>query len=265
MDIKNFYAQPDEKPLDRIVEDGGFCGIFRTIGCIGDSLSSGEFESLDNEGIVGWHDFYEYSWGQYMARTLGNKVYNFSRGGLTAQTFFEDYSNRCGVFDYDKVCQCYIIALGVNDISSGIEVGDPKNIDPTKTNVEDKSFLRYYTDIIRNIKRRQPDAKIFLMTMPRSNRDAEREEKVEKFSEAIRSIEKMFNNIYILDFRKYAPVYDDEFRKHFYLAGHLNPAGYMLTAKMVMSYIDYIIRKNPEDFTQVGFMGTPYYNKNYKR
>ena len=103
------------------------------------------------------------------------------------------------------------------------------------------------------------------MTMPRSNRDAEREEKVEKFSEAIRSIEKMFNNIYILDFRKYAPVYDDEFRKHFYLAGHLNPAGYMLTAKMVMSYIDYIIRKNPEDFTQVGFMGTPYYNKNYKR
>ena len=265
MNIENFYAQADEKPLDKIVEDGGFCGIFRTIGCIGDSLSSGEFESLNNEGITGWHDFYEYSWGQYMARTLGNKVYNFSKGGLTAKTFFETYADKCGAFSYDKVCQCYIIALGVNDISSGIDIGDPKNIDPTKTNVDDTSFLRYYTDIIRNIKRRQPDAKIFLMTMPRSNRDTEREEKVEKFSEAIRSIEKMFNNIYILDFRKYAPVYDDEFRKHFYLAGHLNPAGYMLTAKMVMSYIDYIIRKNPEDFTQVGFMGTPYYNKNYKR
>ena len=31
----------NEKPLDRIVTDGGFCGIFRRIACIGDSLSSG--------------------------------------------------------------------------------------------------------------------------------------------------------------------------------------------------------------------------------
>ena len=50
MDINKFYGNPDEKPLDNLVEDGGFCGIFRTIGCIGDSLSSGEFESKDEEG-----------------------------------------------------------------------------------------------------------------------------------------------------------------------------------------------------------------------
>ena len=53
----------DEKPLDRIVTDGGFCGIFRTIGCIGDSLSSGEFESKNADGSTGYHDFYDYSWG----------------------------------------------------------------------------------------------------------------------------------------------------------------------------------------------------------
>ena len=40
-----------EKPLDRIVTDGGFCSIFRRIACIGDSLSSGEFESLNQNGI----------------------------------------------------------------------------------------------------------------------------------------------------------------------------------------------------------------------
>ncbi len=39
-----------EKPLDRIVTDGGFCSIFRTIACIGDSLSSGEFESVKEDG-----------------------------------------------------------------------------------------------------------------------------------------------------------------------------------------------------------------------
>ena len=67
MDISNFF-NPGEKPLDNLVLNGGFCGIFRTIGCIGDSLSSGELESLSDENIVGWHDYYEYSWGQFIAR-----------------------------------------------------------------------------------------------------------------------------------------------------------------------------------------------------
>ena len=40
MNINDFYAQEGEKPLDNLVTDGGFCGIFRTIGCVGDSLSS---------------------------------------------------------------------------------------------------------------------------------------------------------------------------------------------------------------------------------
>ena len=53
-----------EKPLDKLVTNGGFCGIFRTIACIGDSLSSGEFESLNNDGQRGYHDYFEYSWGQ---------------------------------------------------------------------------------------------------------------------------------------------------------------------------------------------------------
>ena len=43
--------------------DGGFCGIFRTIGCIGDSLSSGAFETLSEDNVPGGLDMYEYSWG----------------------------------------------------------------------------------------------------------------------------------------------------------------------------------------------------------
>ena len=80
MDIKQFYKTEGEKPLDRLVDDGGFAGIFRTIACIGDSLASGEFESQDPDGTKGYHDYYEFSWGQHMARRLGSKVYNFSTG-----------------------------------------------------------------------------------------------------------------------------------------------------------------------------------------
>ena len=40
--------------------------------------------------------------------------------------------------------------------------------------------------------------------------------------------------------------------------------GYRLTALMIESYIDWIIRNNMEDFKQIGFVGTPYYNENEK-
>ena len=38
--------------------------------------------------------------------------------------------------------------------------------------------------------------------------------------------------------------------------GHLTPSGYIFTAQMVDSYIDYIVRHNPDDFKTVGFIGT---------
>ena len=48
------------------------------------------------------------------------------------------------------------------------------------------------------------------------------------------------------------------------MGGHLTLAGYLLTARMTESYIDYIIRANYKDFAQVGFIGTGFYNKNEK-
>lgn len=91
MDYENFFAA-DEKPLDNLICNGGFCGIFRTIGCIGDSLSSGEHEGTAADGGKTYHDYYEYSWGQYMARNIGAKVYNFSRGGMTAEEYCERFA-----------------------------------------------------------------------------------------------------------------------------------------------------------------------------
>lgn len=259
MDITKFYANENEKPLDNLVTDGGFCSIFRTIGCIGDSLSSGEFETLDEDGIVGYHDFYDYSWGQYMARTTGSKVFNFSMGGLTAKLFHESFADRCGAYKHENMCQCYIIALGVNDISQNFAVGDIDNISVTqRQKPDDSSFIAYYASIVRTLISRQPDAKFFFMTIPYSpQKDEERIKREDEFSEAIRKLAEKTKNAYVLDFRKYAPPYDEKFYENFFL-GHMTPTGYVLTAKMVMSYIDYIIRNNPKDFSQVGFIGTPY-------
>ena len=89
MDITKYYKNPNENPLDVLKPDGGFTGIFRTMGFIGDSLSSGEFESTNPDGSNGYHDMFEYSWGQYIARAAGLKAYNFSRGGMTAKEYLE--------------------------------------------------------------------------------------------------------------------------------------------------------------------------------
>lgn len=40
--------------------------------------------------------------------------------------------------------------------------------------------------------------------------------------------------------------------------------GYIVTAEMTMSYIDYLVRKNPEDFLQAGFIGKGVHNYNAK-
>ena len=206
-----FYDAPEtEKPFDRMADDGGFSAIFRTIACIGDSLSSGEHEGTAGDGSGLYLDYFEYSWGQFMARTIGSKVYNLSRGGMTAN--------------------------------------------------------EYISHIIRKVREQEPKSRIFLMTIPRNpDTDPEIIRREDRHAELIRGIAEAFPFTYVLDFRKYAPVYDEAFRKRFFVGFHMNAAGYLLTAKFVMSYLDYIIRHNPEDFCQVGFIGKGgVHNGNYK-
>ncbi len=253
MDFRDFFNE-NEKPLDKLIDGCGFCSIFRTIGCVGDSLSSGEFEHKWREGHHLFLDMFEYSWGQFIARATGSTVYNFSRGGMTASEYLDSFGEEKGFWDKDKACQAYIIALGVNDvINRGDEIG---TVDDIKEDYREnaKTFAGQYGAIIQRYKEIQPNAKFFLMTMPRETRRKDID-RVAQTSDLINNIAEKFDNCYVLDLYKYAPVYDELFQEKFKLYGHLNPCGYALTAKMVMSYIDYIIRHNIQDFDYVGFIG----------
>jgi len=59
MDWENELYNKNEKPLDRLVDGYSHTSIFRKIAFVGDSLSSGEFESRDEKSTPGYHDFYE--------------------------------------------------------------------------------------------------------------------------------------------------------------------------------------------------------------
>lgn len=257
MDLEKFLYCENEKPLDRIVFDGGYARVFRTIGCIGDSLSSGEHESRDAEGNYGYHDYYEYSWGQFMARNAGIKVYNFSKGGMTAKCFVESFGEKCGIWSEEKKCQAYVLALGVNELyTKSVELGEISDIDLENPQNNKETFTGYYGQIIQKIKTVQPDAKIFLVNLPKGEYATAGDG--DKHDELLHQMTDLFTNTYLIDLRKYSPEYDSEFKKKFFVGSHMSAAGYIFTAQMITSYIDYIVRHNFEDFAQVGFIGTPH-------
>ena len=86
--------------------------------------------------------------------------------------------------------------------------------------------------------------------------DEPEDKEAEAHAKLLYEIAEKLSNCYVIDFMKYAPVYDADFKKKFYLTGHMNPMGYVYTAQITMSYIDYIIRHNMQDFKHVGFIGT---------
>ena len=266
MRIEEFTdADVNEKPLDRMVYDGGFCGIFRNIACVGDSLSSGEFEGTNAEGNKTYHDMFEYSWGQYLARMAGCSVRNFSRGGMTAKEYITSFGEEKGYWNPELACEAYIIALGVNDLSetSTLPVGSVDDICPEDYTKNKDTFAGQYAHIISRYKEIQPDAKFFLMTVPNHDRPditSENEAKKDAMRKLLYDFADYFDNTYVLDIRKYGPVYDAEFRRRFFLGSHMNACGYLLTARIVASYIDYIIRHNYRDFSQVSFIGKPMKN-----
>lgn len=256
MNIRKYLKlDSDEKPLDRMVTDGGMCAIFRRIGCIGDSLSSGEFEALRADGTRTYHDMFEYSWGQYIARSTGSVVYNFSRGGMTAKEYMCSFAENSGFWGKELLCQAYIIALGVNDLlNAHMPTGTVSDVVLDDYTQNGDTFAGYYAGIIQRLKAMQPHARFFLMTMPKERH--EDEPLKEEHARLLYELADMFDHAYVLDFYKYFPTYDEEMHRRFFMGGHLNAAGYILTARATESYIDYIIRHNPKDFDFVPFIGT---------
>lgn len=200
---------------------------------------------------------HEYAWGSFIARKNGLQAYIFAKGGMTAKEFMDGYAEEKGFFDKEKACQAYVIARGVNVLSGrngiNLEMGSVADIDDENPLNNKDTFVGDYARIIQKYKKISPNAKFFVVTFPRSS---DSDKKALEMSEAMYALAGHFDNLYVIDLYKYGPIYDSKFREKFYLYGHLTPSGYVFTAKMIDSYIDYIIRHNPDDFRMVEFIGT---------
>ncbi|MBQ8136934.1 MAG: family 43 glycosylhydrolase [Clostridia bacterium] len=236
--------------------------IFRTIGVLGDSLASGEFE-YDEGGVKGFWDCYEHSWGKYIAREIGSDVTIFARGGLTAHALYHDADEKKSpiadinrLFDEDNGKQAYIIALGVNDL---LGVGNLENLYRGETGdaqadicPEDytrcrESYIGTMGKIIVRLKAITPRAKFFLVSMPDDGNPY-----AARHLSYMQAIAARLPDCYVVDLY-HKPPYDHAFHQAYYCGGHMNAMGYIVTADLILDEMDAIISRAPLDFTLCQF------------
>lgn len=259
---KIYEIDSKEKPLDNIKDTCGFAGIFKKIGVIGDSLSSGEFESTNDKGEIVYNDMYEYSRPAILERITGTKYDNFSRGGMTFKEFYESWADKN---DFRKKEQAYIIFLGNNDLFVyNQKIGSCEDINLNNPSENPDTYFGYLGKVISKLKNIEPDSRIFLTSIQIDNMSQERTITVKKVRDEMKKVVKLFTYTYLIDFTEYLFLYDEEARNKIAMGFHPNPLGYYSLALAFGNYIDYIIRQNPDDFRKIPFIGTTLVNKNYK-
>lgn len=214
---------------------------FLKVGCIGDSLASGESVG-GNSSNPQFIDIFEHSWGQYLARLTGNKYLNLSQGGMTTKTWYEKYATNWSNGSYD--CQAYIIGLGVND-QNHLTLGSAEDVDSGAD-----TYYGWYGKIIKLIQGRTPKAKIFVLTMPQNGNPND-------WNEAIKYMANKFSNVYAIDLNELVgTTYNEGIIKQCMRYGHYNAIGYMLQARIIASAIDYYIETHLNEFLQIEFINT---------
>lgn len=156
MTIEDF----EDAKTDYINGVSGSIGIYNRFGVIGDSFASGEVYTAGGTRI----DNFYLSWGQQLARRLGNTCVNLSNSGLTTRTWLTN-ANGLAKLNSEDECQCYICNLGINDANqlgtsylgtiADIHDGDPSaNAD---------TFYGNYGRIIEAIKSKNANAHIIMV------------------------------------------------------------------------------------------------------
>ena len=253
LNFKKDPAPDTELPLDIIDKTGGFTALFHDIGIIGDSLACGCMEGTDKTtGEYKYTDNLQYSWPACIERATGCACHMFGRGGqyLHGNNWYDEWKQSV----LSTPCTAYIICIGFNDSAwlrqSQDNLGTLADI---KQNYESNpdTFYGQYGKMISLIKSVQPDAKLFLVNMEWNSTDSS------DLNDAISEICGNTENCYLIDLCTYAhePYWDVP---NIYKTGlyHKNTLGYQKTAWDIMSYIDYIVRHNPDDFIDVQFIGT---------
>lgn len=210
--------------------EGWEISIFNKIICIGDSLTEGTFNDIENT----YPTYKKYSYPTYLTKLTGVETTNLGKGGYTSKRWWDEMQNQ-SFTGHD----CAIIQLGVNDVAIASQ------------NITAELTKQYLQNIIDKLKNENEGIKIFVAGITKSkwysnsNYQA-RNDTIKNFASNRES-----ENIYFIDLMEYSKNYDKPFAN-----GHLTAIGYLQQAKEYKNYISYLIHKNINNFEDVQFIGT---------
>lgn len=239
-----------ESPDD--IYDGCEFTLFKKWGLIGDSLSVGHTVSKDGKTTLGRNIYY--SWGQYLARRIGNTCLNFGRSGVTSKLWMDTSETYCypRLINPDNLCQAYIIALGAND--SEMTLGSIADVNFTDMSQNADTEYGCYAKVINAVRTVSANAPIFLFTLPYPRNS---DNNIKAINEMIRTFandKEHFGKIFLVDL-------DADYNKYFETGKleaqigntgwHLTSLGYLYASKVNEIALSKVISDNYSDFQDV--------------
>lgn len=251
-DISDLQARVNalESPDD--IYKGCEFALFKKWGLIGDSLSVGHTVSKDGETVSGRNIYY--SWGQYLARRIGNTCLNFGRSGVTSKLWIDTAETYCypRLINPDNLCQAYIIALGAND--SEMTLGSIADVNFTDMSQNADTEYGCYAKVINAVRTVSANAPIFLFTLPYPRNG---DNNIKAINEMIRTFandKEHFGKIFLVDL-------DADYNKYFETGKleaqigntgwHLTSLGYLYASKVNEIALSKVISDNYGDFQDV--------------
>lgn len=236
----------EETPTD--ILDGTEFALFKQWGIVGDSLSVGH--TADSDGNAS-SPHLDYSWGQYLARRIGNTCLNFGRSGISAKAWMTDDKGYNLLIQPEQLCQCYILALGAND--ADMTLGSIADVD--FSNMENNADTEYgwYAKVINAIRTTAPQAPIFLFTLPYPRNEVTEVQAINGMIRAFASNEN-FQMVYLVDLDA---EYNDYFKEGKLgncignTGWHLTALGYLYASVVNEVAISKVMAEHPGDFQNV--------------
>ena len=249
-------------PLSKLNEPKKFSHCFNKYVCIGDSLTTGAFNTTNN--VV---DRRNYSYPKYLNKILNCESLNYGISGSTAKAYYDNIENNgiSGIvnahewLNANNKGDAYIILLGTNDINQlGSFTGDVEtDIDIYNYENNADTSVGQYAKIIQRVKNEISGVKVFCVTIPNDRNTTETRTAANEKIKAIASL----LECYVIDLQTYAETTPQElayFEDKYKNSSHPNALGYYLRALQITTYIDYIIENNIDDFQNIAFIGTNY-------
>lgn len=230
-----------------------FLQIFKSVVCLGDSLTAG-FTAVDDVMMGSANARTEkLNYPGFLEKRTGNVWKNIAIGSSTCHHWryldgpTVDY--KPNIEEANIHTDLYTIALGANDNRTSFAIGTAADINDADAESNGDTFYGNYDYVVRKLHGYNPNAHIILFTMSQIEGGS-----ADKYNEAIRYIAEKYDYCHLLDLWNIAD-FNSAFLRSCWKSAHFTPIGYNRVSSLMEFYINKMMAENLSSFIKA-----PYYN-----